>query len=324
MQEEAFDAVTLLKRSGRDGKHARRRQLNLIGGGVRSADPGLREAITNATKGGDVHGLFPKPAESGDPMLSLNKEEIVNEERERERRQKELQRLREREDKEEMDKTENYRKMSMRLENFAEEDVKKAKALVASIIKSGEDIEKRIIEAAEDDELTPLVLLVIHNRLELARHDDERHIVQALSLLFRRIEAEMMKREASPALRYLDELLNLYDGFRRDEWIRQCRQSMLKTFPPEDAFTVLAPQGFDLSSQTGPIDMPLNEDTFLLRVDFIREVDALLAEAERQAKRNSVEGLDPQSVAIRLSQQQKEKAIELVRELRKLALGLKW
>lgn len=76
LQEEVFDAVTLLKRIGRDGKNARRRQLNLIGGMLRSADPDLMEAVIKATKDGDVHGLFSKSTESVD---SLNDEETVKE-----------------------------------------------------------------------------------------------------------------------------------------------------------------------------------------------------------------------------------------------------
>jgi hypothetical protein len=58
----------------------------------------------------------------------------------------------------------------------------------------------------------------------------------------------MMRREASPAMRFLDDLLNLNDGSNYDEWMRKCRQVMVKTFPPEDAFTVIAPQGVDLKS----------------------------------------------------------------------------
>lgn len=251
---------------------------------------------------------------------------IDDEEWQRERRKEseELKRKRELEAEEEAVKTENYREISKRLESFAEADVKEAKALVASFIKAGEEIEERIIEAADNGKLTMLVLLVIQNRLELARHDDERHVVQALDLLFRRIEAEMMRREASPAIQFLDELLYLHDGSSHDEWIRKCRQSMIKTFPPEDAFTFLAPQGFDLQSHQGPIDMP-EEDDVLLRADFIREVDAFLAEImEAQSKSEPVEGLDPLSVAIRLSQQQKDDAVQQVRDLRKLAIELKW
>lgn len=58
----------------------------------------------------------------------------------------------------------------------------------------------------------------------------------------------MMKRESTPAIQFLDELLNLHDGTSHEDWLRRCRQSMLKTFPREDAFSFLAPQGFDFQS----------------------------------------------------------------------------
>lgn len=251
---------------------------------------------------------------------------INNEEWQKERRKEteELRKKRELEAKEEAVKTDNYREISKRMEGFAEEEVKEAKALVASFIRAGEEIEEKIQEAAENGKLTKVVLMVIYNRLELARHDDERHVIQALDLLFRRIEAEMMKRESTPAIQFLDELLNLHDGTSHEDWLRRCRQSMLKTFPREDAFSFLAPQGFDFQSHEGPIDLPIEEDV-LLRVDFIREIDAFLAEiAPAQSKDEFVEGLDAESVAILLSQQQKENAIQQVRDLLKLAIELKW
>lgn len=244
--------------------------------------------------------------------------------RERRRESEELRKRREQEEEEEAEKTENYREMSKRMEGYDEEEVKRAKALVASFIKAGEEVEEKIQEAAENGMLTKLVLLVTYNRLELARHDNERHIVQALDLLFRRIEAEMLRREATLSIKYLDELLNLQDGTNHEEWLRRCRKSMIKTFPREDAFSFLAPPGFDLYSHKGPIDIPI-EDDVLLRADFIRDVDALLAEIPSSRPREELVGdLDPQSVAIRLRQQQKEMAIQQVRDLLKLAIELKW
>ncbi|KAH7437310.1 hypothetical protein KP509_05G065300 [Ceratopteris richardii] len=210
------------------------------------------------------------------------------------------------------------------MEGYDEEEVKAAKALVASFISAGDEVEEKIQEAGEKGELTKIVLLVIYNRLELARHDNEKHVIQALDLLYRRIEAEILRREASPAMQYLDELLNLHDGTNHEDWLRRCRQSMLNTFPREDAFSFLAPQGLDLENHHGPIDIPI-EDDILLRADFIREVDAFLAEiAASQTSSELSEGLDPQSVAILLSQQQRDNAIQQVRDLLKLAIELKW
>ncbi|MCO5602810.1 hypothetical protein L7F22_056949 [Adiantum nelumboides] len=169
-----------------------------------------------------------------------------NWQRERRRESEELRMRRELEDKEEAQKTENYREISKRMEGYDEEAVKEAKALVASFIKAGENVEEKIQEAADNGQLKKLVLLVIFNRLELARHDNERHIVQALDLLYRRIEAEILRREATPSIQFLDELLNLQDGCSHEDWLRRCRQSMIQTFPREDALSFLAPSGFDL------------------------------------------------------------------------------
>jgi hypothetical protein len=67
------------------------------------------------------------------------------------------------------------------------------------------------------------------------------------------------------------------------------------------------------------------EEDVLLRLDFIEEVDEFLAEiVQAHSKVEIPEGLDPQSVAMRLSQQQKEHAIKQVRDLRKLAIELRW
>ena len=69
---------------------------------------------------------------------------VVVQEWQRERRKEteELKKRRELEDQEEEDKTESYREISKRLEGFAEEEVKEAKALVASFIRAGEEIEE--------------------------------------------------------------------------------------------------------------------------------------------------------------------------------------
>lgn len=75
----------------------------------------------------------------------------------------------------------------------------------------------------------------------------------------------------------------------------------------------------------GPLRPPLEEDDILLRVDFVREVDALLREvrAEQREVQNA-QGLDPESVAIRLKQQEKQQTIRLVEALLDLAIDLKW
>uniref|UniRef100_A0A2P2KYC6 Protein PALE CRESSic-like n=1 Tax=Rhizophora mucronata TaxID=61149 RepID=A0A2P2KYC6_RHIMU len=72
---------------------------------------------------------------------------------------------------EEERKIEEYREISMRLKGYPEEDVIKARKLVSSFITAAEEVEEKIEEAAEKGELTELVLMVIWNRLDLARRD---------------------------------------------------------------------------------------------------------------------------------------------------------
>jgi len=108
---------------------------------------------------------------------------------------KELRRQRKEEEAEEEKKREEYREIGSRFRGYPEKEVKNAKLLVSSFIKSGEDVEEMIVEAAEKGELTELVLLVIWNRLEVARHDHERDAIQALDLLYRRVEVKSLEQK---------------------------------------------------------------------------------------------------------------------------------
>ncbi|KAJ6873583.1 hypothetical protein NC651_032444 [Populus alba x Populus x berolinensis] len=238
---------------------------------------------------------------------------------------KELERLRKQEDDEEERMVENYREIGIRLKGYPEEDVKKAKKLVSSFIRAEEEVEEKIEEAAEKGELTELVLMVIWNRLDLARRDDEKDVIRSLDLLYRRVETEILKREATPAMRLLNDLLNMHDGFNDDEWMKECRKRMIDTFPREDPFSILAPPGFDIDQHAGPVRPPLEADDILLRVDFVREVDALLQEVrQEQSEEQIVEGFDPESVASKLKQQEKQRTIHKVEALLDLAISLKW
>ncbi|KAH9301569.1 hypothetical protein KI387_013152 [Taxus chinensis] len=235
---------------------------------------------------------------------------------------KELWRRRKAEEAEEERKVEEFREIASRFRGYPEKEIKDAKHLISNFIKAGEDVEKIIVEAADNGELTDLVLLVIWNRLDLARRDDERHVIQALGLLYRRVEAEMWKRRSSPAMQLLNELLNLHDGSNDDEWLRQCRICMLNVFLREDPFTILAPLEVGISK--GPIDLPPEEDDTLLRIDFIRETDELLKELKGKVKNDAVMGLDPQSIAITLKLQEKDRTLQQVKALRDMAISLKW
>ncbi|KAJ6680277.1 PROTEIN PALE CRESS CHLOROPLASTIC [Salix purpurea] len=261
-----------------------------------------------------------KTKEGQEKLLEGMPKEYYDEEWQAQQREKtkELERLRKQEDDEEERMVENYREIGIRLNGYPEEDVKKAKKLVSSFIRAEEEVEEKIEEAAEKGELTELVLMVIWNRLDLARRDDEKDAIRSLDLLYRRVEA-------TPAMRLLNDLLNMHDGFNDDEWMKECRKRMIDTFPREDPFSILAPPGFDIDQHTGPVRPPLEADDILLRVDFVREVDALLQEVrQEQSDEKKAEGLDPESVASKLKQQEKQRTIHKVEALLDLAISLKW
>jgi len=60
------------------------------------------------------------------------------------------------------------------------------------------------------------------------------------------IQTEILKRQASPAMKLLNDLLNMHDGFEDDAWLKDCRKRMAETFPREDPFSILMPPGFDI------------------------------------------------------------------------------
>ncbi|RZC53258.1 hypothetical protein C5167_012112 [Papaver somniferum] len=239
---------------------------------------------------------------------------------------KELQRLREEEDEEENKKIEEYREIGMRLKDYPDEEVREARKLVSSFIRAGEEVEEKIEEAAERGELTELVLMVVWNRLDLARRDDEKDAIRSLDLLYRRIETEILKREATGAMRLLNDLLNLHDGFDDEGWLKQCRKKMVDTFPREDPFSLLVPSGFDINTHQGPFRPPPEDsDDLLLRIDFVREVDALLQEVRaEQEEAETAEGFDAESIASRLKQHEKQRTINQIEALLNLAASLKW
>lgn len=262
-----------------------------------------------------------------EPLLEGLPKEYYDDEWQSQQREKtkELHRRRQEEDEEEERKVEEYREIGMRLKGYPEEDVRSARKLISSFIRAAEEVEEKIEEAGERGELTELVLMVIWNRLDLARRDDEKDVIRSLDLLYRRIEAEILKREASPAMRLLNDLLNMHDGFDDEVWQKECKKHMIDTFPREDPFSILVPAGFDIDKHEGPLRPPLEVDDALLRVDFVREVDALLQEVRaEQSEVQNTQGLDPESIASRLKQQEKQRAIRLVEAILNLAINLKW
>ncbi|KZV18514.1 protein PALE CRESS, chloroplastic-like [Dorcoceras hygrometricum] len=238
---------------------------------------------------------------------------------------KELRRRQQEEIEEEERIEDEYREIGLRLQDYPLADRQKAKKLVSSFIRSAEEVEEKIEEAAEKGELNELVLLVIWNRLDLARRDDEKDAIRSLDLLYRRVETEILKRKATPAMRLLNDLLNLHDGFDNDVWLKECKKSMSRTFPREDPFSILVPPGFDIDKHHGPMRPSFEADDILLRVDFVREVDALLQEVRSEYdEAENIQHLDPESVGGLLKQQEKQRAIRQVEALLDLAINLTW
>ncbi|XP_020581825.1 protein PALE CRESS, chloroplastic isoform X2 [Phalaenopsis equestris] len=227
------------------------------------------------------------------------------------------------EEKEKM-KDDEYREIGLRLKGYPEDELREARKLVSSFIRAEEEVEAKIEEAAEKGQLTELVLMVIWNRLDLARRDDEKDVIRSLDLLYRRVETEILKREATASMMLLNDLLNLYCGNDHEGWLKKCRKRMIDTFPREDPFSILAPPGFDINNHEGHIGLPPEDNDLLLRVDFIREVDELLQEVKAENRGSIPQGLDPESVAARLKLQEKKQTIHQVETLLELAMTLKW
>ncbi|KAG9457414.1 hypothetical protein H6P81_001922 [Aristolochia fimbriata] len=261
-----------------------------------------------------------------DPEFGLPKEVWDEEWQARQREKtKELHQRRLEEDEEENRQMAEYREIGMRLKGYPEEEVRNARKLVSSFIRAAEEVEMKIEEAADKGELNELVLMVIWNRLDLARRDEEKDAIRSLDLLYRRVETEILKREASPAMRLLNDLLNLHDGIDDEAWLKNCRKCMIETFPKEDPMSIFVPVGIDVDSHQGRLGLPPEDEDALLRVDFVREVNELLKEIRTmQREEQSVEGLDPESVAARLKQQEKQRTIKQVEALLDLAVTLEW
>ncbi|KAF3793041.1 PALE CRESS protein [Nymphaea thermarum] len=289
----------------------------------KTSSPALR-TVAIVPKASEAPSL--KIEEEEDDGYKLPKEFYDDDWQARQREKtKEFEKKRQQEEEEERLKEIEYREIGSRLKGYPEEEVRKARILVSSFIRAGEEIEEKIEEAAEKGELTELVLMVIWNRLDLARRDEEKDAIKSLDLLYRRVETEILKTEAPPAMRLLNDLLNLHDGFNDEEWLKDCRKCMINTFPREDPFSMLVPMGVDIDNHLGRIELPPEGNDVLLRVDFVREVDALLKEVrQEQSEAQAVQGFDPESVAARLKQQEKQRTIHMIEALLDLAITLQW
>lgn len=71
--------------------------------------------------------------------------------------------------------------------------------------------------------------------------------------------------------------------------------------------------------------MPPEDSNTLFRIDFINEVNDLLKDVRsEQSDIKAGQGFDPESVATRLKQQEKQHTIRQVEALLELAVYLKW
>ncbi|KAL5573958.1 hypothetical protein UlMin_023555 [Ulmus minor] len=135
----------------------------------------------------------------------------------------ELHQSRRDEEEEEERKVEEYHEIGTRLKGYPEEDVRKARILVSSLISVAKEVEERIEEAIERGEFTELVLMVIWNRLDLTQRDDEKDAIRSLDLLYKRVEAWINRHIL--CLVMLEELL----AARNDGYEKQLRFLKLKT-----------------------------------------------------------------------------------------------
>jgi len=64
-----------------------------------------------------------------------------------------------------------------------------------------------------------------------------------------------LKREATPAMRLLNDLLNMHDGFDDEGWLKECKKRMIQAFPREDPFSIIVPMGFDIDKVCEPFHL---------------------------------------------------------------------
>lgn len=57
--------------------------------------------------------------------------------------------------------------------------------------------------------LTEELLEVFHKRIEFARNFEDKETIEGLRIIWRRIRAEIERKNATPAIRLLDELLSI-------------------------------------------------------------------------------------------------------------------
>eukprot|EP00271_Cylindrocystis_brebissonii_P022633 TRINITY_DN878_c0_g1_i1.p1 TRINITY_DN878_c0_g1~~TRINITY_DN878_c0_g1_i1.p1 ORF type:complete len:563 (+),score=93.00 TRINITY_DN878_c0_g1_i1:138-1826(+) len=220
--------------------------------------------------------------------------------------------------------------MSKDLEGYSNDAVLEAKKTAASLILAGDRIEELIGTLAQEGKLNEVLLVTIRSRLDLARHDKERDATECLELLYRRIQTEIRKSKATPALRLLNDLLNLYDGGSERAWLRQAKLQMRAEFVPEDPSLMFFQPTQTFDPEMGDVSPQGSDNPSVYRVDFIREADELLSQVDPRGNggRGGTDvqggGNDAASVARRLQESERQRAIMQVRELRDAAIEMRW
>ncbi|KAK3242168.1 hypothetical protein CYMTET_48126 [Cymbomonas tetramitiformis] len=158
-----------------------------------------------------------------------------------------------------------------------------AKQKLVKIIKSGSRIDETIFEFGEQGLLDETLLEVTFRRLEDARlMEQEPEFIDGLNMVYQRIEAEIARRNSSPAMLLLDKLLKI----EAKEGADRARFEMMKAF---DGVQV-GPQGSIVPMMDGPVDLfataerlasgedvlPMPDEDQVPRGMFITEVEEML------------------------------------------------
>ncbi|GAQ92395.1 hypothetical protein KFL_010050010 [Klebsormidium nitens] len=204
--------------------------------------------------------------------------------------------------------------------NIETDEAAQANMLVDRMLVAGERVEEMITQLGREKRLDTQILRAIDRKMGIARKNKADKAIETLDILYKYIEAEMERQNASPALRLLDELLQLDDGALDEAtWLRLCRDRMRAEFVPESAIDIFNPPGVPKPRADGTWEYP-EDDEGILRIDFVREIDDLLedlAQQEREFARAS--GYTAEAIAARLVIEQRMRTAAQLRKLKRNA-----
>lgn len=96
-------------------------------------------------------------------------------------------------------------------DQFDKEPIKESESkgeILMSILQSGENIESKIVEYR--DSIDEEMLQILEKRIEvMAEEEGTPQILETLELIWRRLAAELDRKQASPAMRLLDDVLDI-------------------------------------------------------------------------------------------------------------------